>query len=107
MKKNRNVAAQHFGEMVVRELVQRCPDAAPLKVETEAGRTYLGLSDEHGFCIAICLASASAKYNVMSIYAPQNDQLVNTLYRGTPVMLAERLANELRYLWEMPIQMLR
>lgn len=107
MKKSRNEAAQHFGKQVVRQLVLKCPEAAPLEVETEAGRAYLGLSDENGFCIAICLASASAKYNVMSIYAPQNDRLVNTFFRGTPAMLAERLANELRYLWEMPIQMLR
>jgi len=104
---NRDQEAARFARQVLRELVERCPEAAPLEIETEEGNAYLGLSDPRGFCIVLGLGAASAKYNVMSIYVPQGEQLTNTWLRGTPTMLVEHLATKLRPLWATAIRTLR
>lgn len=104
---NRDQEAVRFAREVLRQLVERCPEAAPLEVQAEAGNAYLGLSDPRGFCIVLGLGAASAKYNVMSIYIPQGEQLANTWLRGTPPMLVEHLASELRPLWETAVRTLR
>ena len=104
---NRNEQAVRFAQEVLRQLVERCPEAAPLEIQTEAGNAYLGLSQPPGFCIILGLGAASAKYNVMSIYVPDGEQLTNTWLRGTPSMLVEHLATELRSLWASAIHALR
>ena len=103
---NRNQEAASFAQEVLRQLVERCPEAASLEIQTEAGNAYLGLSKPPGFCIILGLGAASAKYNVMSIYVPDGEQLTNTWLRGTPAMLVEHLASELRTYWAAAISTL-
>ena len=104
---NRDQEAASFAQKVLRELVERCPKAAPLEIQTEAGNAYLGLSDPRGFCIILGLGAAAAKYNVMSIFVPQGEQLANTWLRGTPPMLVEHLASELRPYWTAAVRTFR
>jgi len=101
---NRNKEAARFAGEVLRQLVQRCPEAASLEIQTEAGNAYLGLPQPPGFCIILGLGAASAKYNVMSIYVPDGEQLANTWLRGTPPMLVEHLASELLPYWTAAIR---
>ena len=94
-----------FAQQVLVELSRRDPLAEALIVENapRSKRVALGIHDDGEFVRLIGLGSPSASVNVMSLFVWHHNNWAPTFERGTPALLAEKLAGHLRFTWSIAV----
>jgi hypothetical protein len=97
--------ASSFASDLLAELRRRDPLAQGLVSRSRGKAAVIGIVDEGDFVPLLRLDAGSAAFNKMSLFVHHRRSWEPTFLAGTPAMLAEPLAGELRYLWAMAAEM--
>ena len=99
------MSARYFASSLLAELRGRAPRAAGLRIKDRGNAAIIGIDDGGEFLPLFKLTGASAKFNVMTLLVKHRGKWHPSFKRGTPKELAEPLAEELHYLWTIPLEM--
>jgi hypothetical protein len=93
-----------FAEQLLVDLSKLDPLAKALILESSprARRVALGIYDGE-FVRLLGLGSPSASVNVMSLFVWHHNNWAPTFERGTPALLAQKLAGPLRFTWSIAV----
>ncbi len=101
------MSAQVFAQELVYALGRHDPRALLLKVKIAPQKTaVIGLEDEDEWIPLLKLGAATPTFAKMMLMVRHGNRWTPTMQKGSPEQLAEQLANSLRHLWQIPLEML-
>lgn len=96
------MSAGGFASEVIAELRTLKPDMGTLVVDAQKERAAVGLEVENGVIPVFGFAAPTPKFNKMRLHVWEGSDWKNTLFKGTPKMLAEILCQRYESLLESP-----